>query len=342
MSNTARHTDLCTGHDCYQSRANDQGSPNVLANGLGNHRQTDHWPVHFCYHDGNQYHDGELLCGSPTVYTNGLQQGRIGDPINCGSTVLTGSPNIHTGDRSSTPLRIVIFQNRRLVFNERDFGNLDDTPEVDDGLLAYPPIFNPTPEEQERYKPIVPDTTNSEKDTTPPPAKETPPTECQDVTDGVSDSFQLSTNFVLGDLSTNAVLSRQRVAANAGLTVQDIVCNLQALAENVLEPLAAKYGRNNMLITSGFRMGSGRSQHERGQAVDVQFPKFNNNQMFAVAQWIRSNIPYDQFILEYGGNRPWLHLSFNRSGNRSASAGNKFGTQIAAGNYVWRELRKVA
>jgi hypothetical protein len=47
---------------------------------------------------------------------------------------------------------------------------------------------------------------------------------------------------------------------------------------------------------------------------------------------------YDQLILEYGGNKPWIHVSFNRAGNRDSSVSNKFGTRISAGNYQWRDL----
>ena len=47
----------------------------------------------------------------------------------------------------------------------------------------------------------------------------------------------------------------------------------------------------------------------------------------------------DQFILEYGGNRPWIHCSFNRTGNRTNVASNKFGTRVSPGNYIWRSIK---
>ena len=37
------------------------------------------------------------------------------------------------------------------------------------------------------------------------------------------------------------------------------------------------------------------------------------------ALWIKDNIPFDQFILEYkttGTGKPWHHLSFTAAGNR--------------------------
>lgn len=50
--------------------------------------------VHNC---GSECHDGFLLTGSQTVYTNGLQQSRQNDPISCGDSVMTGSPNVFVG-----------------------------------------------------------------------------------------------------------------------------------------------------------------------------------------------------------------------------------------------------
>jgi uncharacterized Zn-binding protein involved in type VI secretion len=39
-------------------------------------------------------HDGVLATGSPNVYVNNKQAGRITDPITCGDFVATGSPNV--------------------------------------------------------------------------------------------------------------------------------------------------------------------------------------------------------------------------------------------------------
>jgi len=90
----ARFGDICTGHRCWRPRINDQGSPNVFANGIQVHRQSDHWIRHIC--DDN-IHDSVLCAGSPTVFANGLQVGRLGDPICCGSKIASGSPNVFAG-----------------------------------------------------------------------------------------------------------------------------------------------------------------------------------------------------------------------------------------------------
>lgn len=134
------------------------------------------------------------------------------------------------------------------------------------------------------------------------------------------DSTKLSEHFTLGQLSTRAAASHYRVNPQHGLSTQDIVNNLRLLAENVLEPLYAKYG-SSMIVTSGFRTGNSKSKHERGQAVDIQFSGLANRTDYtARAKEIQSLIPYDQLLLEhksYGTGRSWIHISFVNGANRS-------------------------
>ena len=87
----ARLTDICTGHGCFPPRPNIQGSPNVFCNMLPAHRRTDAWSVHCC---GIVCHASVLCTGSPNVFTNWLNQGRVTDMVCCGSAVATGSPNV--------------------------------------------------------------------------------------------------------------------------------------------------------------------------------------------------------------------------------------------------------
>jgi hypothetical protein len=238
-------------------------------------------------------------------------------------------------------VRLVEFEDEIVKYTEVDFGNVDDEEDTDDGLNIFPPVTDrpPTQEEIQRSQDLDVSPTNIIfEDSTAAPPVITPPTTCSAVPVPPPDNFQLSPNYTLGQLSTQTALSHYKVVAQHSLTIPDIVCNLQAVAENILEILGAQYGVNKIMITSGFRPGSSTSQHERGQAVDIQFPKFDNQQIFDVATWMRDGMSFDQLILEYGGNRPWIHCSFNRAGNRPAGAPNKFGTRMAAGNYVWGKL----
>lgn len=93
MPPAARKGDKCTGHGCWPSRPNDQGSPDVFINNKPAHRKGDHWVTHCC----KKCHDSQLAQGSPTVFTNGKQQGRKGDPVACGSKVAEGSPDVFVG-----------------------------------------------------------------------------------------------------------------------------------------------------------------------------------------------------------------------------------------------------
>ena len=87
MPAVVRLGDTCTGHGCFDSRANDQGSGDTFVNGIPAHRQDDHWITHCC----GSCHDSTLASGSPDTYVNGKQLGRVGDPIACGSACAVGS-----------------------------------------------------------------------------------------------------------------------------------------------------------------------------------------------------------------------------------------------------------
>lgn len=92
MSAVALHgVSVCTGHDCWPSRGTTSGSPTTFVEGSPVHRQSDGWATHCCVVEPYPCHAGSLASGSSTYYAEGLQVGRIGDPVNCGSTVATGA-----------------------------------------------------------------------------------------------------------------------------------------------------------------------------------------------------------------------------------------------------------
>jgi predicted chitinase len=117
------------------------------------------------------------------------------------------------------------------------------------------------------------------------------------------------------------------------LRVQDIVCNMKGLAENILGPINETIGKVGSIwtLTSGYRNnipsgGSATSQHLIGCAVD--FVCGSNNFAYELnyecALKLASLLPYDQLLLEYrdpgvNGNRNpkrinWIHISYNNSG----------------------------
>lgn len=154
-----------------------------------------------------------------------------------------------------------------------------------------------------------------EEDDTPEVQTKADPVECAAaIVNGVVDyNAYLSETVKLRDLSIGAVVSQYTIRDQVGLTRDQIICNLQNIAENVIEPLKRQYP--NVMVTSAFRQGTGTSQHLKGEAIDIQFSGISNSQYFEIAQWIKSNLPHDQLLLEYksiGTKLPWIHISLVR------------------------------
>ena len=152
------------------------------------------------------------------------------------------------------------------------------------------------------------------KDQTPAEKQEPEIPTCDLVDPDDIDYYQpLSDNFVLRDVSLGAVVSQYEIQAQAGLTEEEIVCNLKNIVNNAAEKILAQY--SDMIITSGFRQGTGTSQHEFGEAIDLQFPDHDPEDYFDIATWIKDNVAFDQLLLEYksyGSKLPWIHISLKR------------------------------
>ncbi|MQX37877.1 PAAR domain-containing protein [Roseospira navarrensis] len=97
MPAVTRLGDVCTGHGCWPPRPSSEASPNVYANGIAVHREGDAWAAHTCPAIP-ETHASALASGSPTVFANSRELGRIGDPVACGSSVAEGSPDVFAGD----------------------------------------------------------------------------------------------------------------------------------------------------------------------------------------------------------------------------------------------------
>lgn len=203
-------------------------------------------------------------------------------------------------------------ENASKVIRELGISAIADSYETSVSDGKYPPSeqTSPPPEIDE---PPVQSTDERPED------KATPVTDCSAIVIPVDYDFQVSTNFTLGKLSVKCIFPHAIKAQN-GLTLQQIACNLKALAEHVLEPIWAKYP--NFRVNSAFRTRqNGKSQHEKGQAADLQWPGISYDEYWTRINWIKDNINYDQLLFEHG-NSPWVHVSFNVDGNRPKSASN--------------------
>ncbi len=129
------------------------------------------------------------------------------------------------------------------------------------------------------------------------------------------ENYQLSKHFNLAMLSSKAVVTKNPVIAQVGLSYGEIVYNLQAMALNICEPVLALYP--NMFVTSAFRVAknsSSTSDHPRGKAVDIQFKNVSKAEYFNIAKKLATQLNYDKLLLEYktyGTGNPWIHISFD-------------------------------
>ena len=131
-----------------------------------------------------------------------------------------------------------------------------------------------------------------------------------------SSETRLSKHFRLRELEKSQVALRHGIDN----TVQDetIFFNLKSLCGEILEPVRNHFGKP-FSPNSGYRclelnrkLGSrDTSQHTLGQAVDIEIPGINNEELF---HYIKERLDYDQIILEYyDGVDPhsgWIHVSY--------------------------------
>ena len=139
-------------------------------------------------------------------------------------------------------------------------------------------------------------------------------TDCDEFKNGIDYNTRISNHYTLGQVSNNAVVSKYRIKRQKGLSKEQIACNLKNIATDVLDKIKDKYP--GMIVTSGFRTGNGSSQHYKGEAIDMQFNGKTNKDYIEISEWIKSNVPHDQLLLEYKNRyskRSWIHVSYSKS-----------------------------
>ena len=92
MPAVVRLNDISTGDPCgAPQRPNSQGCAVSMVNSLPIHCATHAWQPHAC--PLSPPHGATTAAGSPNTFAESLPIARIGDPIDCGSSCQTGSPN---------------------------------------------------------------------------------------------------------------------------------------------------------------------------------------------------------------------------------------------------------
>jgi len=134
--------------------------------------------------------------------------------------------------------------------------------------------------------------------------------------------MRLSKNFTLAEFT------KSQTATRRGIDNTPNDNHLEAakeLFENVVQPVRDNFGLT--VINSGYRGpdlneavgGSSKSQHCKGEAVDIECPGKSN---YEIAKWIEDTLDFDQLILEFYTpgilDSGWVHVSYKPEGNRKS------------------------
>ena len=123
-------------------------------------------------------------------------------------------------------------------------------------------------------------------------------------------------------ISKNFILKEMCGAREDNIPKKEHLIDAMYLVNSVLQPLRNKYGR--IVVTSFYRNldynrsvgSSDRSQHTKGQAVDIQFKDYDIEKAFLEIKH-DNIIEFDQLIYEDSGNAKWLHISKKTEKNRN-------------------------
>jgi len=126
--------------------------------------------------------------------------------------------------------------------------------------------------------------------------------------------MRLSKNFTLQEFTKSQTALRLGLDNNPS---EEHLEAAQMLFDYVVQPVRDHFGPT--VINSGYRGpelnkavgGSSKSQHCKGEAVDIECPGVPNAE---VAEWIREDLSFDQLILEFYTvgvpDSGWVHVSY--------------------------------
>ena len=130
--------------------------------------------------------------------------------------------------------------------------------------------------------------------------------------------MRLSKNFVLSEVTRSNTAKRLGIE-NA--PKNEHLKNMQRIISELAQPLRDALGP--IRITSGYRSpelnraigGSSKSQHCKGEALDLQFWKDGQMCNKEIYDWIlKSDTEFDQMINEF--DYAWIHISLKEKKNR--------------------------
>tara|TARA_B110000908_G_scaffold104059_1_gene122516 strand:+ start:8101 stop:8559 length:459 start_codon:yes stop_codon:yes gene_type:complete len=130
--------------------------------------------------------------------------------------------------------------------------------------------------------------------------------------------MKLSKNFVLSELTKSNTAKRLGIKNEPTKEHMD---NLQVLVRDLIQPI--RDGIGPIRVSSGYRNpelnraigGSRKSQHCKGEALDLQFWEMGEMNNKAIYDWVlESGIEFDQMINEF--DFAWIHISLKGEDNR--------------------------
>ena len=130
--------------------------------------------------------------------------------------------------------------------------------------------------------------------------------------------MRLSKNFVLSEITRSNTARRKGISNEPD---KEHLANLQTIITELVQPMRDAIGP--IRISSGYRSpklnraigGSSRSQHCKGEALDLQFWKDGEMNNKIIYDWVLdSGLEFDQMINEF--DFAWIHISFSSGKNR--------------------------
>ena len=134
--------------------------------------------------------------------------------------------------------------------------------------------------------------------------------------------MKLSPNLSLAEVTKSATAIKRGIA-NA--PTQEHLQNLKRIAVHVFQPIREHFGKP-LAVSSGYRSaelneligGSKKSQHSKGEALDLDADVYSGLTNAAVFNYIKDHLTFDQLIWEFGTDQEpaWVHVSYKAEGNR--------------------------
>ena len=132
----------------------------------------------------------------------------------------------------------------------------------------------------------------------------------------------LSKNLSLVEVTKSATAIKHGIANEP---TPEHLQSLKDIAENVFQPIRDHFSMP-IAVSSGYRSnalneligGSKRSQHSKGQALDLDADVYGGVTNREIFIYIKENLDYDQLIYEFGTDEEpaWVHVSYKSQGNR--------------------------